>query len=129
MKGSGFDQPKDFPETPWSQALEHYKMATRALEKEISLGNWEVALSILGERQKAIEELDALSRQGIKPLRAVERVVELMEDEKRLVDLAIEARRNLEAEMEGLSAMARWAKGVRETFDDLRGLGRLEISG
>ena len=129
MKESGFDQPKESPGTPWSQAMEHYKMATKALEKEISLGNWELALSILDERQKAIDQLDALLRHGMKPPSAVGSVVELMEEERRLVDLAMEERKKLVAEMEGLSAMARWAKGVRETFDETRGVGRLEISG
>jgi len=129
VKESGFDQPKESPETPWSQAMEHYKMATKALEKEISLGNWELALSILDERQKAIDQLDALLRHGMKPPSAVGSVVELMEEERRLVDLAMEERKKLVAEMEGLSAMARWAKGVRETFDETRGVGRLEISG
>jgi len=129
VKRSGFDQPSESPENPWSQPLEHYKMATRALEREMSQGNWEIALSVLDERQKAIEELDALFRRGMKPPSAVGTVVELMEKERRLVDLAMEARRRLVAEMEGLSAMARWARGVRDTFHEPKAVGRLEISG
>jgi hypothetical protein len=65
----------------------------------------------------------------MKPPSAVGTMVEMMEEERRLVDLAMEARRRLVAEMEGLSAMARWARGVRETIDQPKAVGRLEISG